>query len=69
MFGVVSEGIDILNKINECITDDNNRPYVNIRIIHTYILDDPFKDNPQLKFPINSPEITEVFYLFHYKKN
>ena len=51
IFGKVVEGFDVLNKINNCYTDENNRPYQNIRIKHTLIIDDPFDDLPGMKIP------------------
>ena len=51
------EGTEVLRKINDLFVDDNNRPYLNIRILHTIIIDDPFDDPPNLEFPENSPEI------------
>ena len=51
IFGKVVEGFDVLNKINNCYTDENNRPYQNIRIKHTLIIDDPFDDLPGMNIP------------------
>lgn len=56
IFGVVAEGFDVLEKINQTYIDENNRPYKNIRILHTLILDDPFPDPENLSFPNKSPE-------------
>ncbi|KAI9126428.1 hypothetical protein K1719_002849 [Acacia pycnantha] len=58
VFGEVAEGLDTLTRINEAYVDENGRPYKNIRIKHTYILDDPFDDPPQLTefIPDASPE-------------
>ncbi|GJX98667.1 peptidyl-prolyl cis-trans isomerase CYP59, partial [Tanacetum coccineum] len=58
VFGEVVEGLETLARINEAYVDDKNRPYKNIRIKHTYILDDPFEDPPQLAehIPDASPE-------------
>lgn len=60
VFGVVEEqeGLDTLAKINESLVDDVGRPFKDIRIKHTYILDDPFDDPPQLAeyIPEMSPE-------------
>lgn len=60
VFGIVEEkeGLDTLAKINETFVDDNGRPFKDIRIKHTYILDDPFDDPPQLNefIPEKSPE-------------
>ncbi|KAI4980170.1 hypothetical protein ZWY2020_020655 [Hordeum vulgare] len=57
VFGTVAEGLDTLTKINEAYVDDKVRPFKDIRIKHTYILDDPFDDPPQLVelIPENSP--------------
>ncbi|KAG8386601.1 hypothetical protein BUALT_Bualt03G0165300 [Buddleja alternifolia] len=58
VFGEVAEGLDTLTRINETYLDERSRPYKNIRIKHTYILDDPFDDPPQLSelIPDASPE-------------
>uniref|UniRef100_A0A2P2JMT0 Peptidyl-prolyl cis-trans isomerase n=1 Tax=Rhizophora mucronata TaxID=61149 RepID=A0A2P2JMT0_RHIMU len=58
VFGEVAEEFDTLTRINEAYVDEKNRPYKNIRIKHTYILDDPFDDPPQLAelIPEASPE-------------
>ncbi|CAN1234207.1 Peptidyl-prolyl cis-trans isomerase CYP59, partial [Linum perenne] len=46
VFGEVAEGLDTLQRINEAYVDGNGRPYKNIRIKRTYILNDPFSDPP-----------------------
>ncbi|KAA0051093.1 peptidyl-prolyl cis-trans isomerase CYP59 [Cucumis melo var. makuwa] len=58
VFGEVAEGLDTLTRINEAYADEKGRPYKNIRIKHTYILDDPFDDPPQLAelIPDSSPD-------------
>ncbi|XP_022730139.1 peptidyl-prolyl cis-trans isomerase CYP59 isoform X2 [Durio zibethinus] len=58
VFGEVAEGIETLTRINEAYVDEKNRPYKNIRIKHTYILEDPFDDPSQLSelIPDASPE-------------
>lgn len=58
VFGEVAEGHDTLMRINEAYVDEKGRPFKNIRIKHTYILDDPFEDPPQLVelIPDASPE-------------
>ncbi|XP_060187895.1 peptidyl-prolyl cis-trans isomerase CYP59-like [Lycium barbarum] len=58
VFGEIAEGQETLNRINEAYVDGKGRPFKNIRIKHTYILDDPFDDPPQLSdlVPDASPE-------------
>ncbi|KXS13717.1 cyclophilin-like protein [Gonapodya prolifera JEL478] len=58
-FGVVAEGLDVLDKFNDALVDDNGRPYQDIRIRHTVIIDDPFPDPDGLRIPEGSPEPTE----------
>ncbi|VVC94001.1 unnamed protein product [Leptidea sinapis] len=55
VIGEVSEGHDVLNKFNEVICDENHRPYRDVRITHTVILNDPFNDPPGLIAPSRSP--------------
>jgi len=57
IFGEVSEGLDVLNAINEAYCDENGRPWQNIRIKHTIVLDDPFEDPPGFaeRVPETSP--------------
>eukprot|EP01111_Echinosteliopsis_oligospora_P016306 TRINITY_DN6720_c0_g1_i1.p1 TRINITY_DN6720_c0_g1~~TRINITY_DN6720_c0_g1_i1.p1 ORF type:complete len:495 (-),score=145.34 TRINITY_DN6720_c0_g1_i1:9-1493(-) len=55
VFGQVAEGLDVLDQINKIYTDSNGRPLMNIRIKHTYILDDPYPDPPSLLIPPSSP--------------
>ncbi|XP_033106184.1 peptidyl-prolyl cis-trans isomerase-like 4, partial [Anneissia japonica] len=59
VFGEVSEGFDVLTKISESFTDKDHRPYQDIRINHTVILDDPFDDPDGLVVPDRSPEPTK----------
>lgn len=58
VFGEIAEGLETLTRINEAYVDAKNRPYKNIRIKHTYILEDPFDDPSQLAemIPDASPE-------------
>jgi peptidyl-prolyl cis-trans isomerase-like 4 len=85
IFGQVSEGLDVLEKINNLYCDgfkrnpmplsvihasniyyiitllsiplalDDGRPFQDVRIRHTYILDDPYADPVQLDIPPGSP--------------
>ncbi|KAG4395635.1 hypothetical protein GLYMA_19G004200v4 [Glycine max] len=58
VFGEVAEGFETLTRINEAYVDEKGRPYKNIRIKHTYILEDPYEDPSQLSvfIPDASPE-------------
>ncbi|KAH0622375.1 hypothetical protein JD844_024631 [Phrynosoma platyrhinos] len=59
VFGEVTEGMDVLMKINEAFVDKDFVPYQDIRVNHTVILDDPFDDPPGLTIPDHSPEPTK----------
>lgn len=59
VFGEVTEGFDVLLKLNDAICDNNNRSYQDIRITHTVILHDPFEDPKGLEIPDASPEPTK----------
>ncbi|XP_056620535.1 peptidyl-prolyl cis-trans isomerase-like 4 [Triplophysa dalaica] len=59
VFGEVTEGMDVLAKINEAFVDNDFIPFQDIRITHTVILDDPFDDPAGLPVPDRSPEPTK----------
>ncbi|KAI9309430.1 cyclophilin-like domain-containing protein [Cunninghamella echinulata] len=59
IFGEVAEGWDTLDKINAAYCDEQGRPYRDIRIRHTIILDDPFDDPEGLQVPDESPVPTK----------
>lgn len=59
VFGEIAKGFDIINKFNECITDRDGRPYQDIRICHTVIIEDPFEDIRTISIPPGSPEPTD----------
>lgn len=44
VFGEVVEGEEVLMKINEAYCDKEGKPYQDIRIYHTVVLDDPYED-------------------------
>lgn len=56
IFGEVTKGFDVLDKINDAYCDEDNRPYQNIRIIHCIVLNDPFDDLEGMVIPEKSPE-------------
>jgi peptidyl-prolyl cis-trans isomerase-like 4 len=58
VFGHVVEGLDVVEKINASYCDDDGRPYQDIRINHTIVLDDPFDDPKGLEIPSRSPSPT-----------
>ncbi|KAL3114209.1 hypothetical protein niasHT_014053 [Heterodera trifolii] len=58
IFGQVGEGMDTVSKLNEELVDRNNRPYRDIRIAHTIVLEDPFEDPPRLSVSRRSPSPT-----------
>ncbi|XP_041831797.1 peptidyl-prolyl cis-trans isomerase-like 4 [Melanotaenia boesemani] len=59
VFGEVTEGMDVLTKINQTFVDKDFIPFQDIRINHTVVLDDPFDDPPDLPVPDRSPEPTK----------
>ncbi|XP_044144730.1 peptidyl-prolyl cis-trans isomerase-like 4 [Bufo gargarizans] len=59
VFGEVTEGTDVLKRINETFVDKDFVPFQDIRINHTVILDDPYDDPPGLPIPDRSPEPTK----------
>ncbi|XP_045618714.1 peptidyl-prolyl cis-trans isomerase sig-7 [Procambarus clarkii] len=62
VFGKVVEGMEVICKLNQTLTDDKNRPYQDIRISHTVVLDDPYPDPKEVEFPDESPKPTrDVF--------
>lgn len=55
IFGEIAEGIESLDKINKAYCDTRGRPYQNIRIKHTLIIEDPFDDIQGMRVPSRSP--------------
>lgn len=55
VIGEVVEGHEVLRQLNEAIVDEEFRPYQDIRITHTVVLDDPFVDPKGLREPSRSP--------------
>lgn len=58
VIGEVAEGHEVLRKINESICDESHRPYQDIRITHTVILEDPFENPRGFRGPSRSPSPT-----------
>lgn len=62
VFGEVVEGLDVLRAFNNQLVDKDERPYRDICISHTVILEDPFEDPDFLARRIRrarSPEIPD----------
>lgn len=59
VFGEIAEGLEVIFKFNETICDGDHRPYQDIRISHTVILEDPFDDPVGFVVPDRSPEPTK----------
>ncbi|XP_068432920.1 peptidyl-prolyl cis-trans isomerase-like 4 [Clinocottus analis] len=59
VFGEVTEGLEVLDKINETFVDKDFVPFQDIRVNHTVVLEDPFDDPPDLQVPDGSPEPTK----------
>ncbi|XP_023295065.2 peptidyl-prolyl cis-trans isomerase sig-7 [Lucilia cuprina] len=55
VIGEVVEGHEVLRQLNESIVDENFRPYQDMRITHTVILEDPFPDPRGFREPSRSP--------------
>ncbi|XP_076168079.1 peptidyl-prolyl cis-trans isomerase sig-7 [Ptiloglossa arizonensis] len=59
VFGEISEGLEVIFKFNETICDGDHRPYQDIRISHTVVLEDPFEDPVGFIVPDKSPPPTK----------
>uniref|UniRef100_A0A8R1HMK5 Peptidyl-prolyl cis-trans isomerase n=1 Tax=Caenorhabditis japonica TaxID=281687 RepID=A0A8R1HMK5_CAEJA len=58
IFGQVTEGLETLERLNEQLTDTNHKPFRDIRISHTIVLDDPFDEDSRISYPPRSPSPT-----------
>jgi peptidyl-prolyl cis-trans isomerase-like 4 len=56
IFGQLGEGNEVISTLNELYCDENGRPYQDVRILHTYVLDDPYPNPSGLIIPDASPE-------------
>lgn len=61
VFGQVVEGLECITSLNNTLIDNEDRPYKDICISHTVILDDPFADPPYISKLVrrSSPDIPE----------
>ncbi|EDV93092.1 peptidyl-prolyl cis-trans isomerase sig-7 [Drosophila grimshawi] len=55
VIGEVVEGHELLRKLNDAIVDESFRPYQDIRITHTVVLEDPFPNPRGFQIPARSP--------------
>ncbi|TDG42152.1 hypothetical protein AWZ03_011440 [Drosophila navojoa] len=55
VIGEVVEGHEVLRKLNDAIVDEDFRPYQDIRITHTVVLEDPFPNPRGFQVPSRSP--------------
>lgn len=55
VIGQVTEGVEVLRTLNTTICDDGHRPYQDVRITHTVVLDDPFEAPRNMRTPSRSP--------------
>lgn len=60
VIGQVTEGLEILRYLNDAICDHTHRPYQDIRITHTVVLDDPFENPRGFKAPSRSPSPSAI---------
>lgn len=68
IFGHVVEGLNTIEKFNRVLVDDHDKPYQDICISHTIILDDPFSDPPFLSKMIRLPSPDIPDYLIDSKR-
>jgi peptidyl-prolyl cis-trans isomerase-like 4 len=73
IFGEIAEGFDVLAKINALFCDGDGRPFQDVRILHTHVLDDPFPDPNGLVEPPSPdrkrPETEEVSARIPYEED
>lgn len=55
ILGEVAEGLEVLEKINNLYCDGEGRPYQDLRIKHTHIIEDEYDDPVDFPVPPDSP--------------
>lgn len=60
VFGVVAEGMSVVDRLGRTPVDSAHRPFRVIRVRHTIVLDDPFADPPGMPLLVQSPEPTQT---------
>lgn len=68
VFGEIVEGLDIILKFNEAFCDGDHRPFQDIRISHTVILEDIYDDPENLIIPPCSPEPTQEALMVNFSE-
>ena len=56
VFGEVTEGLDVVDHIQQMETDKNNRPVKDVRILSVKIITDPFAPKPTPTKAVKSPQ-------------
>lgn len=66
VFGEVAEGEDVLMKINEAYCDKEGRPYQDVRIYHTVVLEDPYDDPEGMWEAVRSGVHVNIIFCMNY---
>lgn len=56
VFGEITEGLDVVDRIQQMETDKNDRPIKDVRILHVKIISDPFAPKPAPKKMVKGPQ-------------
>ena len=56
VFGEITEGLDVVDRIQQMETDKNDRPIKDVRILHVKIISDPFAPKPAPKKVVKGPQ-------------
>ena len=56
VFGEVTEGLDVVDHIQQMATDKNDRPTKDVRILRVRIISDPFAPKPAPKKAVRTPQ-------------
>ena len=56
VFGEITEGLDVVDRIQQMETDKNDRPIKDVRILRVKIISDPFAPKPAPKKVVKGPQ-------------
>ena len=56
VFGEITEGLDVVDRIQQMETDKNDRPIKDVRILRVKIISDPFAPKPAPKKMVKGPQ-------------